>query len=174
MNYFPSELVKRFIHLLPHNGTALDVGCGNGKNSTFLAALGFQVTALDINTTAIENLSQQSNITAVNEDISNYNLPQSYDVTIAMNVLHFLKQPEIVIKKLIDNTKELIIINVFSNRTPLNERSANVTYFDKKELQELFSGWDIVICNEYHTTEIHNPNGLHSHDCIELVARRIY
>ncbi len=35
-------------------GTALDVGCGEGADALWLATRGWQVTAVDISTTAIE------------------------------------------------------------------------------------------------------------------------
>lgn len=48
-------------------GTALDLGCGNGRNSLYLAANGFEVTAWDKNPMSINNLE---NIRA-QEDLTN-------------------------------------------------------------------------------------------------------
>ncbi len=40
-------------------GRALDVACGRGGNALFLADLGFEVEAVDLSDTAIEELSQR-------------------------------------------------------------------------------------------------------------------
>lgn len=41
-------------------GAALDIACGNGRNSFYLAGLGFEVDALDISDVAIEWVRQQA------------------------------------------------------------------------------------------------------------------
>jgi len=46
------HLVSEAVHLTP--GTALDVGSGEGANAIWLAERGWQVTALDISTVALE------------------------------------------------------------------------------------------------------------------------
>ena len=46
--------------LPPHFSSILDLGCGFGANSLFLAEQGWQVTAIDISKTAIERLQEQS------------------------------------------------------------------------------------------------------------------
>lgn len=42
-----------------HSGTALDIGCGNGRNSRFLASQGFTVTGVDLDSTAIQWAQEQ-------------------------------------------------------------------------------------------------------------------
>ena len=46
--------------LPPHFSSILDLGCGFGANSLFLAEQGWQVTAIDISKTAIERLQEQA------------------------------------------------------------------------------------------------------------------
>lgn len=43
----PSEIVREFYHRAPV-GRALDLACGNGRNTCFLVAQGFEVDAVDI------------------------------------------------------------------------------------------------------------------------------
>ena len=50
--------LRRFAHLLPPGGRALDLACGLGANALFLARRGFQVTAWDWSDTAIGRLRQ--------------------------------------------------------------------------------------------------------------------
>ncbi len=52
----PSDLVVRYAGLAPV-GRALDIACGNGRNSLHLAELGFAVDAVDISDTILEPLA---------------------------------------------------------------------------------------------------------------------
>lgn len=49
----PTALLTRWLEHLPR-GRALDVGCGTGRNASFLAAAGFEVDAVDISPVALE------------------------------------------------------------------------------------------------------------------------
>lgn len=50
------EPLAEFADLLPTGGQALDLACGLGAQSLWLANRGFQVTALDVSSVAIERL----------------------------------------------------------------------------------------------------------------------
>ncbi len=58
----PSSLLVEFGNLISEapSGHALDVACGNGRNSLFLASLGYDVTAVDFSTPAIEFVGQRA------------------------------------------------------------------------------------------------------------------
>ena len=43
----PASLLQTFAHLLPPQGTALDIACGGGRNAVFLARQGLEVTGID-------------------------------------------------------------------------------------------------------------------------------
>ncbi len=43
----PAPLIQTFAHLLPPQGTALDLACGGGRNAVFLAQQGLEVTGID-------------------------------------------------------------------------------------------------------------------------------
>jgi 2-polyprenyl-3-methyl-5-hydroxy-6-metoxy-1,4-benzoquinol methylase len=49
----PSEILTVYAPLLPKRGRALDVACGNGRNSVWLAERGLEVTAVDISAEAL-------------------------------------------------------------------------------------------------------------------------
>lgn len=76
--YLSAELAE----LLP--GTALDAGCGAGAEATWLAAAGWQVTAVDISAAALARASSRaagtSGITWVEADLSVWTPPASYDL----------------------------------------------------------------------------------------------
>lgn len=54
----PAQVLLRNLHLLPANGTALDLACGRGASALLLAEQGLQVTAWDFSEIAIERLTQ--------------------------------------------------------------------------------------------------------------------
>jgi tellurite methyltransferase len=49
-----ADVLKENVSLLPSNGVALDIACGAGANSLFLASLGMEVKAWDFSKTAID------------------------------------------------------------------------------------------------------------------------
>ena len=55
----PNELLRQWLPSLPV-GRALDIACGAGRNSLFLAAAGFQVDALDISSQALARAAESA------------------------------------------------------------------------------------------------------------------
>ena len=55
----PSRWVRRFAPLISPGGRVLDLACGTGRHSLFLAEQGFQVEAVDRDADAIAALAQQ-------------------------------------------------------------------------------------------------------------------
>jgi len=51
----PIKLIKEYANLATGK-QALDIACGNGRHSKYLASLGFKVNALDISSVAIKQL----------------------------------------------------------------------------------------------------------------------
>ncbi len=52
-----SPWVRRFAPLIPNKGVVLDLACGSGRHSEFLAGLGYSVLAVDQDTAAVEDLN---------------------------------------------------------------------------------------------------------------------
>ncbi len=91
----PAEVVVDFAHLLPATGCALELACGKGGNSLFLAKQGLDCLAWDISNVALEQLATQAEkarLTIHTEvrDIESGSLPvNSFDVIV---VAHFLNR----------------------------------------------------------------------------------
>jgi len=51
-----SAWVKRFASAIPQEGLVLDLACGSGRHSLYLAHLGYSVLAVDRDTTSLESL----------------------------------------------------------------------------------------------------------------------
>lgn len=56
---------------------ALDIACGMGRNSKYLASIGFEVDALDISSVAIDTLRDTPHIHPKEVDFDHYVLPQN-------------------------------------------------------------------------------------------------
>lgn len=84
----PSPILDKYWHLASI-GYALDLACGNGRNSLFLADKGFNVDAVDISTVATEHLNgQKPNINVICADLDTWNLPpNSYDLIVNIRFL---------------------------------------------------------------------------------------
>lgn len=81
-------LVMQRPFLTHDRGKALDLACGNGKNSFYLAELGYQVDAVDISDIVVDYLQAEANrrgarIDARRENLREASLPlAAYDVIV--------------------------------------------------------------------------------------------
>lgn len=84
----PSLILKDYVELASC-GNALDIACGNGRNSIFLAKHGFIVDAVDISTIATKHLSGSNpNINVICQDIDDWIPPQNrYDIIVNIRFL---------------------------------------------------------------------------------------
>ncbi len=77
-------------------GRALDLGCGNGRNSLYLAANGFTVTAWDKNPMSINNLESiraaeaLENLRTAVTDLNSLTFDGEYDLILSTVVMMFL------------------------------------------------------------------------------------
>src|SRR3990172_3343987 len=75
-------------HLLPPAGRALDVAMGTGRNTLYLASLGYEVTGTDVSGVAVarcraEAAARGLRIEAVQADLESYQLArEAYDVVV--------------------------------------------------------------------------------------------
>ncbi len=75
----PSSMVVQFAEFLKQQnvtfGQVVDVGCGKGRNSIFLAEQGFEVCALDYIAPAINHASEQAKLSGMNKNICFWQIP---------------------------------------------------------------------------------------------------
>ncbi len=91
----PSEIVENFYRFAP-KGKALDIACGLGRNSIFLAEKGFYVDAVDISDVALKKLKGKKNINPIEADLDLYNIEEnSYGLIININYLNRRLFPQI-------------------------------------------------------------------------------
>ncbi len=169
-------------------GDALDLGCGDGRNSVFLAQNGFSVTAVDKSHNAIESLSDVTrryglNIFAVCEDISFFSFPNNkYSLIVANTILDHLEENEG--NRVIEMIKRslvpggVVFVSVFTindpgytGLSPASETSVFVKrYFKVDELKNMFLDFTLLRYHEEEALDLHHGNP-HYHNIARLIAR---
>jgi len=146
----PIKLVSEYASLAP-GLQALDIACGMGRHSRYLASKGFEVDALDISSVAIAQLQNIPHIHAKEVDFDTYTLPkEKYDLIVCT---YFLERR--LFPQMIDALKPngIILMETFlyhpdNERTTsnpaflLNEGELEATFDARCELLQLPEFWD--------------------------------
>jgi len=70
-------------------GKALDIACGVGRNTHFLAQRGFSVDAVDLSDYALSQVKDDEKIKKIEVDLDTYNLEKNrYDLIVNINYLN--------------------------------------------------------------------------------------
>lgn len=143
--------------------TALDVGCGSGTYSVFLAKNGVDVKAFDFTKKAIDNAVELAKIENVNIDFSIedfYNFQgKSYDLVFDRGVFHHQEvlKRERYIEKIYRMTKKYYVLICFSD-----EHKKSWNHFSGKEIVEMFSDiFDILAIKPFVHVHPHDGKEVH-------------
>lgn len=86
----PSPWVRRFASLIVPGGTVLDIACGSGRHSRYLAGLGFDVLAVDKDEAALAELAGVPGIRTLQADLEDKAWPlggRQFDAIVVTNYL---------------------------------------------------------------------------------------
>jgi len=182
-----------------HTGTALDVGCGEGRHSLFLAQEGYVIDAIDISEKAIEKLEHLAEEYGVSTmifpkvgDTRALELPQQkYDLAVLSYVFPFLKYSDII--TILEKVKQSLkpggciyvsalttddpeYINYSRKQKPIEPRTfyspglkCYCYYFEKGELKTLFSDFDVI---DYTETHVELPREPYTHAMCLIFAQK--
>jgi cyclopropane fatty-acyl-phospholipid synthase-like methyltransferase len=146
----PIKLIKEYAHLATGKN-ALDIACGNGRHSRYLASLGFKVDALDISSVAIEHLQGLTNINAIEVDFDTYTLSkEKYDLIVCTYFLERKLFPQMIAAL---KPNGIILMETFlhdegNERTPsnpafrLNEGELEAYFDHEMEILHIPEFWD--------------------------------
>ncbi len=143
---YATPLLEKYIGLA-NVGDALDIACGLGRNTHFLAEKGFIVDAVDFSDYALSNIKNMATINKIEADLDTYNLtPNKYDLILNANYLNrrFFPQIKEAIKK-----DGILIYETFIIAHGDFEQPSNPEYLLRKnELLHAFIGLDIIYYEE--------------------------
>lgn len=128
---------------------AVDIACGMGRHSKFLAKNGFKVDALDISDVAIESLKDEANIHPQIVDFDVYQLEENaYDLVVCTYFLERKLFPQI--QKALKE-EGIFIFETFMHHEKNTKVPSNKAFLlDKGELEEHFAeGFEIVHHKEF-------------------------
>jgi len=147
----PVKLIRDYVHLATGK-QALDIACGMGRHSKYLASLGFEVDALDISSVAIEQLQGIPHIHAIEVDFDTYTLEkEKYDLIICTYFLERKLFPQMFAAL---KPNGIILMETFlhdedNERVPsnpafrLNEGELEAYFDEKCELLHIPEFWDV-------------------------------
>jgi len=89
----PYKELQDYFNKRTRRGALLDLGCGQGRDSIFLASLGYQVTAVDSSKVGINQMIKKAQtmgleIDGIVNDIQNLKLQRKFDVILFDMLLH--------------------------------------------------------------------------------------
>lgn len=111
-------------------GTALDIGCGQGRDALMLAKYGYEVTAVDASKVGVQqmlNKAQQQglSINGIVQDFYEYKPATTFDAIVFDSILHFEKA---------DKEKELALLTRLSSS--LNQNGFLFIFVHKSSKKE--------------------------------------
>lgn len=179
----PTVDVNEFYNIFPRSAQVLDVGCGEGRNSIFMAKLGNTVDAFDISENGIEKAKKIAGKMGVQVnffccDLEKFVFEKEYDVILSHGVLHlpYKDVRDKFITKMQENTKigGYNVIGIFTNRLPATPDNAPYTHglFDVSELPKKYKDWEIIHHHEGTFTDSHPGDIHHEHAFERIIAKR--
>ncbi|MCK9491204.1 MAG: methyltransferase domain-containing protein [Sulfurimonas sp.] len=137
-------------------GIALDVACGTGRNTNFLAQKGFEVDAVDISNVALDKIAKRPTINKIEADLDKYNItPNKYDLIVNVNYLN-----RRIVSQMKDGLKKggvIIFETYLLAHGDFKIPTMNLDYLLRKnELLHSFIALDVIYYEERIDV---NPNG---------------
>ena len=117
-------------------GEALDIGCGQGRDTIMLAEHGFHVTGVDASAVGIEQMlaragARNLNVSGVVADFYTWPFPQTYDLIVLDSILHFAadqaKENELM-ARVFAHTRANGHVAVFIHKSPTKEKALHALF----------------------------------------------
>jgi cyclopropane fatty-acyl-phospholipid synthase-like methyltransferase len=180
----PNRAVEAMWETFGKNWAILEVGCGEGKNSIFLAEKGFvDIDAFDLSIAGIDKLQRIAQlkdlrINAWVQDFTTFTFQKTYDVIISYGAFHFVEKEKWV--KFISDAKRytnvggLNIFQIFTNKVPASKDIAPYVkgLSDEGDLESLYTDWNIVKLDAHVFEDEHPGVEKHWHASNTIVARK--
>ena len=175
----PSSFATEVTRLLPPRARVLDLGCGEGRDSVFFAAQGYDVTGVDISRAGLrkaERLGRERGVAVrwIQGDVARLRLDGPFNLVYSCGSLHYV--PRAWRPDLFRRLKTLTRPGghhahiVFTDRAIYVEKGEIIDYFNPGELSGLYADW-ILLQREDQMIACAQDGTPHRHSVEQLVAR---
>ena len=95
----PYQELQSYFKNRAAKGNLLDLGCGQGRDSIFLASLGYEVTAVDSSKVGIDQMMNSANekgvkINGMVQNVLSLQFDEKFDVVLFDMILHSFDEPQ--------------------------------------------------------------------------------
>lgn len=146
MRHNVEPIIEKYTLLAPL-GYALDIACGVGRNTHYLAEKGFVVDAVDISDYALGEIRDIATINTIERDLDSYNLEvDKYDIIVNINYLNRRLLPQI--KEALRDGGLLIFETFIVAHGDFSQPANPEFLLRKNELLHTFIGLEIIYYEE--------------------------
>ncbi|WP_297809137.1 class I SAM-dependent methyltransferase [uncultured Methylophaga sp.] len=155
-----AEVLQQNGHLLPANGVAMDLACGLGANSLFLAKAGLSVISRDISPVAINKLSAEAAAQGLDIDARVADVEREFPEKHSLDVLvvtHFLAREMAPALMAALRPGGLLFYQTYCRDKVFPQGPGNPDYLlADNELLSLFAGLNLRVFREESLLGAHN------------------
>ena len=149
----PSSFARQVAALLAPGARVLDLGCGEGRDSVFFAAAGFDVLGVDTSRAGIAKGQRLAEAQGVRVrwlvgEMARLAYPGPFDLVYSCGAIHYV--PRSGRARLFSRLQSLTrpgglnAYVVFTDQEVYVEKGEVIDYFTPGELQALYAGWPTV------------------------------
>jgi len=167
-------------------GFALDLGAGEGSASIKLAAIGYEVDAVEGSFVGAEKIKKfadiagvGSSIKIINDNVYDVELKKTYDVVICNGLLHYISNKSALLDKIrhVTSVGGYNMVSLFTDENPIPEYHRATPLFRDSEnglVFNFYSAWErIHFSLTRNKLDIsHLGASPHSHSMIKIIARK--
>ncbi|MBI5804092.1 class I SAM-dependent methyltransferase [Candidatus Pacearchaeota archaeon] len=173
----PSREIVELEKYLKKKDKILDLGCGSGRNSIYLARKGYEVWGVDISEIAIEKAKHAEKIKNLNFSVGNSECLEFnesfFDAVYCNAVLHFtnMRKSASEIFRVLKN--DGIAYLSFLLNMKYTEKPQTINISKREDLIKTFDKFRIIKKREYEVDDTRAKNEEpHKHDILDLILTK--
>lgn len=182
----PNHDIVELSMVLPKEARVLDLGCGEGRNSFFLAGRKCRVKAVDISAAGIQKLqmlAERAGLTLEIEvaDLNTYAITGEWDAILCHGVIDYLEKPDWhrVVNEIKAHTApggvNAFTCMLFTDEFPAPPEFRKAEFkhsVEPFELVGMYGDWTVIRHDRYVKWDQHPGVPIHCHPVDKVVARR--
>lgn len=144
----PSPFIMEWLSQLKPGDSVLDIACGKGRHTRAALSAGLKVTAVDIDTSGLEDISSCDTLEIVTADLEGAPWPLGSRTFDAVIVSNYLWRPLFPALRASVTPGGLIIYETFGAGNELYGKPSNPNFLlEDGELRKIFAdGFEVLFC----------------------------